>query len=310
MKRLDQITLKQLRALHTIVDEGTIAAAAERLGLTGPAVHNQLKLLEDSIGSPLLQREGRERNMPTPQGAALLVAYADARASLERAITVIDALNEGKSGSVILGVVSTAKYFAPKIVAELRAQMPEITINLRIGNRATTIGALARGEYDLCIMGRPPREPLIPATSLCQHPHVIIAAADHPLAHQRQVCAQDLIKERFVLREPGSGTRILTTRFLDDLAEGYEVETVEMASNETIKQAVLCGLGVALISAHTVADEIRTGRLVTLCTEGVPIYRQWYLLSHPDLQRSPGAERVRDWILTHTDRFIPKLDLG
>ncbi len=309
MRRIDQITLKQLRALNAVVHEHTILAAADRLNLTGPAVHNQLKSLEDTIGCTLIARSGPTKNTPTPQGQALLNAYEETQASLERALRQIRALDAGRQGSVVFGVVSTAKYFAPRIVAQLRDHLPDVEINLKVGNRKETVAALVRGEFDLCIMGRPPRQPLTDATPLASHPHIIIAAADHPLAKSAQVTRADLMKEVWVMREEGSGTRILTTRFLDDIGQGQEVEMVEMTSNETIKQAVKNGLGVALISAHTVAEELSFGRLVSLPLPGLPIVRQWYVLTHADKVLTPAAETVRDWIIAHVDDILPRLDV-
>lgn len=308
MKRVDRITFKQLRALKLVADHGTIAGAADALGLTGPAVHNQLKTLEDMVGSPLLMREGAERNRPTPQGRALIAAHDEARAAMERAIHQIDAIDAGRRGSVVLGTVSTAKYFAPGMVARLHEAMPDIEVILKVGNREQIIAALQRRELDLCVMGRPPREPLVEARVLGDHPHILIAAPSHRLAAKGRIDPEELLAERFVLREPGSGTRILATRFLDDLGEGAVVRVTEMDSNETIKQAVISGLGLALISAHTVAEELRSWRLVALDCPGMPILRKWYLLRREDQALSPAAREVRDWILEHTDRIFPALE--
>lgn len=307
MRYASQITLKQLRALRAVATENTISAAALQLGLTGPAVHSQLKSLEEIVGCSLLSREGSDRNAATPQGQALLDAYAEITASLDRAVHQIVALNQGRSGRVVLGVVSTGKYFAPKIVAMLQREMPGIEVSLVIGNRGETIEDLKRGAFDLCIMGRPPREPLTQEVTLADHPHVLIAAHDHPLAGLPHVPRDAVLKERFVMREAGSGTRILASRFLDEIGDGQEVARVVMDSNETIKQAVMSGMGVAVISAHTVADELRTGRLVCLHVDGLPISRKWYLLSRPDRPLSAAAETVRDWIGQNTDRIFPDL---
>jgi len=307
MKRLEQITLKQLRALQGVAATGNISAAADRLGLTGPAVHNQLKLLEDLMQSPLILREGRERNTVTPQGKVLLTAYAELRASLGRAITQINAINAGKAGSVVLGVVSTAKYFAPRIVALLQQDLPDIEVSLKVGNRGAIIAALERGEFDLCIMGRPPRQPLAVAEPLADHPHVIIAAADHPLAGSDDVASQALLTERFVMREQGSGTRILAARYLEEIGHPQETNLIEMSSNETIKQAVIAGLGIALISGHTVTEELRSGRLVALACRGLPIVRKWFLLSRPEKPLTTAAGAVRDWIVRHQEEIFPRL---
>ena len=307
LKRVDQITLRQLRALKVVVREGSILAAGDVLGLTGPAVHNQLKTLEDIVGSPVLLRRGRERNTPTPQGEVLIAAYDEAHAALERAIHGIVALDRGEIGSVVLGVVSTAKYFAPQIVAMLMAEWPGVEVVLQVGNRDSTIAALARGKLDLCIMGRPPREPLCDAIPFADHPHVIIAPQGHPLAHGASTA--ELLEQRFIMREPGSGTRSLATRFLDEIGGGQDVRMIEMDSNETIKQAVLSGLGIAIISAHTVAEELRSGRLITLPVAGMPILRTWYLLTRSERELGPAASHVRDWIVGHAAEFLPDVSL-
>lgn len=306
MRLADRISLRQLRALRAVIEEGTISAAADRLNLTGPAVHNQLKTLENLIGAPVLTRESGAPG-PTQEGAALLAAQEEIQAALERAVGLIEALESGRSGRVVLGVVSTAKYFAPGVVAALRRDLPGVEVVLRVGNRGETIAALARGEFDLCVMGRPPRAPLCDAASLGDHPHVLIAAADHPLAGAGQVPLDDLLKETFVMREPGSGTRILAERFLDDIGHGQAPATVEMSSNETIKQAVISGLGVALISAHTVAEELRTHRLAILQAPGLPIIRHWFLLTRQDRVLSPAARQVRDWITARGEALLPSL---
>ncbi|MCA0043662.1 LysR family transcriptional regulator [Celeribacter litoreus] len=307
MKRLDYITLKQLKTLQTVVQAGNISAAAELLGLTGPAVHSQLKSLEETIGSTLLDRHGRARNVVTPQGQILLDAWVEMRATLERAITNINAIDQGKSGSVVLGVVSTGKYFAPRIVALCRKVFPDIDVSLRIANRRDTIIGLEKGAFDLCIMGRPPRAPLTDEVILGPHPHIVIASADHELAHGGKVPREALMSETFVMREQGSGTRILAARFLDEIGHGHQAATVEMDSNETIKQAVLNGLGLAMISAHTVAEELASGRLVALDIDGLPIDRTWYLLSPKDHPLTPASERIRDWLVTHREDYFPKV---
>lgn len=303
MERAEQITLKQLRALATVAEHGTITAAADTMGLTGPAVHNQLKTLEEIVETPLLFREGRQPSELTPQGRVLVDAYAEIRASLRRAQLSINALDAGQMGTVVIGCVSTAKYFAPRLVALLEKDLPAVEVVLEVGNRAETIAALSEGAFDLCIMGRPPRQPAMVADTLGDHPHVIIAAPDHPLATTQAITPETLAECRFIMRERGSGTRILATRFLNEYCEGFDPRVMEMGSNETIKQAVMSGLGIALISAHTVADELETGRLTVLDVPGLPIRRHWFLLHAPHL--SATAARTRDWVLANAKRFLP-----
>lgn len=305
MSRIDRITLRQLRALAEVAGAESVVVAAGRLGLTGPAVHSQLRNLQDALGVPLLTRDGRAGARPTPEGAALLAAHARIRAALDRALHEIDDLRAGRTGSVVLGCVSTAKYFAPGIVARLSAAMPRIAVRLVVANRRETIDALARGDFDLCIMGRPPRAPLVEALPLGPHPHVLIAAADHPLAGQADLESRDIAGERFILREPGSGTRILSMRLLTDMIAEPGVEPVTMDSNETIKQAVMSGLGIAFISAHTVAQELHDRRLAVLDLKGTPVLRQWYLLV--DDAPTPAALQVRDWLVAQGPAIFPAL---
>lgn len=303
--RLDAITLRHLRTLRAVADNGSLTAAAQALGLTTPAIHGQLRAVEDLAGCALMSRDGQGAFVPTAEGRALLDAESQIVTALRRARDQVAALQRGQAGAVLLGVVSTGKYFAPGLVAALRRALPGIEVTLRIGNREDIIGALAGRALDLAVMGRPPREPEVIADQVGPHPHVIIAAPDHPLAGADPADPADLLGETFLSREEGSGTRILTTRFLDRIGEGVPWRTVEMGTNETIKQAVIAGLGIALISQHTVTEELRSGRLVTLRVPGLPIMRAWYLIRRRDQMMTPCAASIHDEILAMKGGFLP-----
>lgn len=305
MRRLASLTFKQLRALEAVDRTGSISRAAEELGLSAPAVHSQLKALEQTFGCAMLSRDGAGPFAATPEGEALLLAHERADAGFRLALRRIDALQKGMAGTVVLGVVSTGKYFAPAIVARLRKACPEIEVLLQIGNRDAIIGALQDGALDLAIMGRPPREPVLDALSLGDHPHVLIAPPDHPLVGAAEITPDELLRETILMREQGSGTRILATRFLDRIGEGKTYERAEIGTNETIKQAVIAGLGVALISYHTVVEELRSGRLVTLDLPGLPIMRHWFLLHPAETPLSGAARTVWQFIATEKDSFLP-----
>ncbi|WP_347139186.1 LysR family transcriptional regulator [Paracoccus sp. SSK6] len=305
--KLDGISLRQLRCLRAVADSGSLTGAAGLLGLTTPAIHSQLRGLEDLAGCPLVQRAEHGAFRPTSEGQALLLAESQIATALARAGREIGALRQGHVGNVVLGVVSTGKYFAPGLVARLLRLLPEIEVTLRIGNRDAVLAALAGDDLDLAIMGRPPREPAVIADPIGPHPHIIIAAPDHPLADADPVMPGDLLAQTFLSREEGSGTRILMTRFLDRIGEGATWRAVEMGTNETIKQAVIAGLGVALISQHTVTEELRSGRLIALRGIGLPIQRSWYLLRRADRHPSPATARIRDEILAMRGGFLPQL---
>jgi len=307
MKRLNALSFKQLRALDAVVQTGSITQAAALLGLTPPAVHTQLRLLEENFGCDMVRRHGQPAFRPTPEGRALLDAHHQSQTALRMTINRIEALRKGLSGHVVLGVVSTGKYFAPALVAAMRQAFAGAEVTLRVGNRDQIISALQESAVDLAIMGRPPRDPPVQALAIGAHPHVLVAPPAHPLARVALVPAEDILAERFIVREPGSGTRILTSRYLDRIGEGRTYDTVEMDSNETITQAVMAGLGVAIISQHTVTEELRAGRLVALRGPDLPILRQWYLLHRTDLAMTGAVVTVRDFIRDQNGAFLPEV---
>lgn len=301
------VTLRQLRALAAIAKSGSMTAAGRALGLTTPAVHSQIKGLEATVGTSLLQRNSDgQGSFLTPAGQLLLEGAERMEAALSQALKRIAALKSGLSGRVDLGVVSTAKYFAPRLVKVLRSIHPDIEVVLHVGNREEIIRDLAQMRFDLTIMGRPPRDPPVSARPIGPHPHAIVAPANHPLAGRAALSAADLMPETFISREEGSGTRILMTRYLDRLGDGAPFALVEMGSNETIKQAVIAGLGIAFLSLHTVSDELRAGTLVTLDAPFLPIERHWFLVQNLDQVEQPAARQLAATILGLKGSFLPQ----
>ena len=279
MPRMDALTLKQLRALVAVSKTGSLTAAAEAQSLTTPAIHSQIKNLETALGTEVLMRSPNLSGLvPTQDGRLIVDSAQQIEAILSRLAQQLRALKQGKRGQVALGVVSTGKYFAPGLIRRLNGLCPDIEISLRVGNRETVITELDRGAIDLAIMGRPPRMPEVVAIPLGPHPHSIVLAPDHALAGRVDLDMDLLLRETFIAREPGSGTRILMQRYLDGVSEGREIRMIEMDSNETIKQAVIAGLGIAMLSLHTVDEELRNGRLCLLPAPGLPVIRHWYLV--------------------------------
>lgn len=307
MSRRDAITFKQLRALSAVATHGSITRAAEAIHLTPPAVHTQLRQLAQHLQADILRRGDAGRMELTDEGLAVLDAAGRIESELDTCLRAVAALRDGYEGLVRLGVVSTGKYFAPGLVARLKRNHPTIKIELQIGNREQTIAAIDSRRVDLAIMGRPPRGPANQAEPIGPHPHIIIAPPDHPLAGLEKVPPAALLKEIIIEREPGSGTRILMTRFMDRIGEGTPYETMTMSSNETIKQAVIAGLGVALISQHTVVEELHAGRLVALNIPGMPIERTWFMLNRLDTPLSPAAQKIKAQIAGMKGSFLPRL---
>ncbi|MBB4285641.1 LysR family transcriptional regulator [Roseospira goensis] len=300
------VTLRQLRGFAEVLRRGTIAGAAERLHVTAPAVSTQLKTLERLVGAPLLDRSG-EALRPTEVGDELLRTARLIETALMRCDERIGALRAGAAGLVRLGVVSTGKYFAPGLVARFNAAAPGITLHLTIGNRDDIVEALGARDIDIAVMGRPPEALDVVARRLGPHPYVMIAPPGHRLAGLESVPADILLQETFLAREAGSGTRTLMIRELDRLGNGRAYRVVEMASNETIKQAVMAGLGIALLSAHTVHTELAEGKLVALAVPGLPVMRHWFLIHLADEMLTPAATVFRDFVIGLDGAFLPRV---
>lgn len=307
MSDLRALTRKHLRVLAATVERGSVSGAANALHVTPPAVSVQLKSLEELVGAPLFVRSGDAPFTPTEIGQELLAMAQDLERMTVRTGERIAALKSWASGSLVFGVVSTAKYLAPSIVAAFQRESPGVRVTLAVGNRGEISRGLERNEYDLTIMGRPPAHIEAEAATLGDHPYILIAPPDHRLAGDPDILAEDLLRERFLAREEGSGTRLLMERFLERIGGGRVFEIVEMGTNETIKQSVMAGLGIAMISAHTCLTEIADGHLVALQVAGLPLVRQWFLLHRSDRELSKAAQKFRDFILAGRQRLLPKL---
>lgn len=306
MPDLRGLSWKQLRALAATVGAGSVTGAAKALRVTPPAVTIQLKQLEALVGAPIFDRT-TSNFTPTEIGRELLGTAHDIERLIARSAERVSALRAGSTGSVAFGVVSTAKYIAPAIVSAFRRMHPDIRVTLAIGNRGEIVRGLERNEYDLLLMGRPPAHVEVDSLPLGDHPHVLIAAPGHRLAGASDIHAEDLLQERFLAREPGSGTRMLMERFLARIGGGRSIDVIEMGTNETIKQSVLAGLGIAIISAHTCLAELKDGRLVALPMVGLPLVRQWFLLHRTDRQLTTAARQFRDYITAGRDEFFPRV---
>jgi LysR family transcriptional regulator, low CO2-responsive transcriptional regulator len=297
------VTIKQLRLLCAAARGGSLAAAAEECHVTPPAVTMQMHQLEAVVGLPLIERN-RRRFTLTAAGREVFAAAERIEAVLADCVAGLAGLKALASGRVTVGVVSTAKYFAPQMLAAFARAHPGIDMELIIGNREDTIAAFTSGKFDVAIMGRPPEGVRVESTLIGDHPQVIIAPPDHPLAKQRSISPRQIAKQTILMREVGSGTRLLAEKFLAE--RGLEPRIgMEIGSNETIKQAVMAGLGIAFISAHTIAAEIDDGRLAILDVVGLPDIRQWFVVRPATKRMMPAARSLRDFLVAEGQRFLP-----
>jgi DNA-binding transcriptional LysR family regulator len=300
---LRNLTIRQLRALAALAGGRSVTAAANKLNLTQPAVTLQLRNLQDLAGLPLVQRTN-DGMLLTGAGQEVLMLSERIEAAISACATSLDMIAGRTGGRISIGAVSTAKYFVPFAIAAFSKLHPKIDISLSIGNRQEIRQALRGYDLDFAIMGRPPMDVDVETHLIGDHPHIIIAPSGHWLARRVGLSAVELADETFLIREQGSGTRML----MEQLFSTTEVQPkigMEMSSNETIKQAVIAGLGIALISAHTVATELEDGRLVSLNVDGLPVVRHWFVLRRKDKVLLPPAQTMLDFLSIEGARFLP-----
>jgi LysR family transcriptional regulator, low CO2-responsive transcriptional regulator len=300
------LTLKQLRAVRAVVRHRKIASAANQLGLTPSAVTLQIKEVEKEFGVILFDRTG-DGVHPTHAGLAVVDAARAIESRLEELGEDIDAIKGLRKGTLSLGVVSTAKYFAPRMMAAFMKMLPGIEMKLTVGNRAEIISALESRTIDIAIMGRPPRGVPMRAVMIGDHPLVIIAPPDHELVGTHTISKDRIALEHFLVREPGSGTRTSLEIYLADIPGRLDNLGTDMGSNETIKQAVMAGLGIAFISAHTIEQEVELGRLVLLDVVGLPVHRQWFAVSRSDRKLSHALAAFQDFLIARAKHHLPDI---
>jgi LysR family transcriptional regulator for metE and metH len=299
-----ELTIRQLRALATVAKARSVTAAAKQLHLTQPAVTLQLRNLQALAGLPLIQRTG-DGMLLTDAGREVLTLGERVEAALADCETSLEMMAGKTAGRISIGAVSTSKYFVPFAIAGFSKLYPDIEVRLTIGNRQETSEALRGYELDFAIMGRPPMGIDMDVRLIGDHPHVIIAPTSHRLARKPRLKLADLAGETFLMREPGSGTRGLMENLFETAGVRPKIG-MSMSSNETIKQAVIAGLGIAFISAHTVATELDERRLVTLDVAGLPVVRQWFALSRKDKVLMPPARAMLEFLGAEGAQFLPR----
>jgi DNA-binding transcriptional LysR family regulator len=296
------VSIRQLRVFVAAAKHGSFARAAEEMHISPPAVSMQISELESAVGLPLFDRVGRSASL-TMTGEYFLVHARRILGSLREAEDTIARFRGLKGGTLTIGMVSTAKYFVPRLLARFRTEHPAVELRLSVGNRESLVESLTRNEVDLAIMGRPPRELATRAEPFAAHPYVIVSSPNHPLAQSEHVPAAALASQPFIVREPTSGTRASMAQYFRE----HQIEPfalMEMPSNETIKQAVIADMGLAFLSLHTLGLELQFGLLQILPVEDLPLMRRWFVVHPQSKTLSPAAESFRYFILEHGERFL------
>lgn len=304
-RHLRDATLRQLRALAIVARSGSYTAAATSIGVTQPAVSLQIQTLQERMGLPLFER-ANGRLVPTQAGALLVALSQHIETLVLETERQLAAMRAGQGGQVSIGAVSTAKYFVPFIISAFQQAHPNIEVRLVIGNRGEVLSLIRNNKLDLAIMGRPPDDLVLENQKLGDHPHVIICAPDHRLAGAISIDLAALGGETFLVREPGSGTRTLMERYFADHQIAARIG-MEIASNETIKQAVMAGLGMAFISGHVIAAEVADGRIVVVQVKGLPLLREWFVIRRPERALLPAAARMYAFLSEQGRHHLPEL---
>jgi len=295
-------TFRQLRVFSEVARQLSFAKAARALHLTPPAVTMQVRELEGHVGMPLFDRSGRSVTLTTA-GEYMLVYARKMLATLKDAEDTAARLLKLEVGTLTIGMVSTAKYFLPHLLAQFRREHEGIEIRLAVGNREQLVRMLHANEVDIAIMGRPPKELATRAEPFAAHPHVFVAPVGHPLTQAGPLTPEALRGQGFILREEGSGTRAALEKFLLQARVEPRV-TMEMASNETIKQAVIAGMGLSFLSLHTLGLELDNQLIALLPIEGAPVVRAWNVVHTLAKLLSPAAEAFRYFVLEHGEDYL------
>lgn len=297
------VTLRQLKVFESVARHLSYSRAADELHLTQPAVSMQIKQLEDNISLPLFEQLGK-RIYLTDAGREL---YQYSRAIAQQLSDMEVALDELKGmerGKLNIAVVTTANYFAPHLLAKFCQRYSGVTVSLNVSNRETVLKQLADNLIDLAIMGQPPENLDIDSESFMENPLVVVAPPDHPLCKERDIPVKRLATETFLVRESGSGTRSAMERFFAaheiKINKGMETDTTE-----AIKQAVQAGMGLGIMSRHTVELELETKRLKILDVQGFPIVRYWHVVNRKNKRLSSVANAFKEFLLKEAEKLIP-----
>jgi LysR family transcriptional regulator, low CO2-responsive transcriptional regulator len=296
------VTLRQLQIFEAVVRLGGYTRAAEALHLTQPTVSMQVKKLSDALGLPLLEQVGREIH-PTAAGRDVYAATQDI---LGRMVALGDSASEHRGvveGELRIAVITTAKYFMPHLLGAFIAMHPQVRPRLTVTNRAKVLERLKSNMDDLLIMGRVPRELAVQAHPFIDNELVVVASPVHPLADVRGITLERVSRERFLVREPGSGTRQAVDRLFAE--QGITITPyMELGSSEAIKQGVMAGLGISVLSRHNLRLELAGNHIALLDVEGFPLKRRWYAVHLKSKRLTLATRTFLEFMLAESERVL------
>ncbi|WP_198262515.1 LysR family transcriptional regulator [sulfur-oxidizing endosymbiont of Gigantopelta aegis] len=301
------LTFRQLKVFEVVARHLNYTSAAKELHLSQPAVSMQVKQLEEQVDTPLIEKLGKKLYL-TDVGYEM---QTYARSTIQQLIDLEENISQMKTlqqGHLKLAVASTTNHFVIRLLASFAKVHPKIRISLEVTNRSTLLDLLDKNECDLVIMGSPPEGYNLVSSPLLENPLVVVACPNHYLVAKKQVSLKDLAKEEFVIREVGSGTRSAVERFFIEHELEFKTK-MDMSNNRAIKHAAEEGLGLAIVSIHTLELELKAKTLKIVNVEGFPIYRHWYVVQREGKRLSPIATVFKDYIMQEADKVIENFNM-
>lgn len=298
-------TLRQLKVFETVARLLSFSRAAEELHLTQPAVSTQVAQLQEHAGLPLFEQLGKKIYL-TPAGTEMLQFSRSILQQFQQEDEAMSQLKGISGGKLNVAVISAGDYFFPRLLAEFTRRYKGVVLNLAVHNREELLHQLATNQTDLAVMVRPPVEMDVATEAFAPHPYVIVAAPTHPLAQKRRITMSQLANVPFIARERGSDT-------WNSMQEGFAGRltdlniAMEITSTETIKQAVIAGMGIAFLSAHTISLELLVGHLVVLDVEGFPVMFNWYVVHRKNKRLPPVAEAFKRFLIEEGAALIERI---
>jgi DNA-binding transcriptional LysR family regulator len=297
-------TLRQLKVFEAVARHRSFSRAAEELHLTQPAVSTQVRKLEDHAGLPLFEQLGKKIHL-TPAGAQMLQSSREIIQKFKEAEEAMAQYKGVSGGRLNVSVISAGDYFFPHLLVEFAQRHEGVTLNFGVCNREELLAQMKENRTDLAVMVRPPSDDDTVAQPFAPHPYVIVAPANHPLAKTQRIALSRIVREPFVVREKGSDTWNSMTEALGPHLANLNV-AMEIRSTETIKQAVMAGMGVTFLSAHTVSRELQAGSLAMLDVQGLPLMLNWYVVHRYAKRLPPVAQAFKNFLLQDGAELIDR----
>lgn len=297
-------TLRQLKVFESVARHLSFSRAAEELHLTQPAVSTQVRKLQEHAGLPLFEQLGKKIHL-TPAGAQMLLSSREIIQKFAEAEEAMAQFKGVSGGQLNVAVISAGDYFFPRLLVDFAQRHEGVTLNFNVCNREELLAQLEANRTDLAVMVRPPADADTVAEPFAPHPYVIVAAPTHPLAGRKRIPVSRLSREPFIVREKGSDTWNSMEEAFGERIEDLNI-AMEIKSTETIKQAVIAGMGVSFLSAHTISREVRTRAVTVLDVQGFPLMLNWYVVHRRTKRLPPVAQAFKNFLLADGARLVTR----